>query len=79
MNQPKTYSLNLMTYIILRTDLEPTLGIDEENGMVYGVFPVCRGVTYAIRDFRQDKCKVNIHSFLMVYKQLREKIRLMRG
>lgn len=68
-----------MTYITLKTNLEPTLGVDEENGFVYGVFPICRGVTYAIKDFRQDKCKVEIHSFLTVYKELKNKIRLMRG
>jgi len=68
-----------MTYIKLRTDLEPALGIDETNGLVYGVFPICRGVTYAIRDFRQDRCKVEIHKYLMIYKQLKDKIRLIRG
>jgi hypothetical protein len=79
MEPPKTYSLNLITFIILKTDLEPVLDVDKETGLVYGVFPICRGVTYAIRDFRRDKCKVEIHSFLSIYKQLKEKIRDMRG
>lgn len=68
----------MMTYIILRTDLTPQLVLDE-NGMAYAIFPECRGVTYAIRDFRQDKCKVEIHSFLTIYKQIKDKIKLMRG
>lgn len=74
----RIYSLNLIAYIFLKTDLEPDIYADENN-MFYAVFPECRGVAYAIKTYRQYECYVEIHSYLNCYKVIRERIKDIRG
>lgn len=70
----KIYSLNLIAYIMLTTEIEPTYEKDKD-GLIYAKFPHCQGVSFAIRQFRDSKCSVNLHSFLNCYKAIRKGIR----
>ncbi len=70
----RIYSLNLIAYIMMTTEIEPTFEKDEE-GVVYATFPLCQGVSFAIRQFRDKKCSVNLHCFLDTYKTIRKGIR----
>ena len=75
--EKRIYSLNLIAYVAMRTNLTPTIGRDE-NGVFYATFPEVRGVAYAIRDWKNNKCNVEIHTFLNEYKDLRERISKIR-
>ena len=70
----KIYSLNLIAYIKLTTEIEPTYGKDFD-GTIYAVFPYCQGVSFAIKQLRDSKCAVNLHSVLNCYKDIRKGIR----
>ena len=70
----KLYSLNLIAYILLTTEIQPEFGRNEE-GTIYAMFPECQGVKYAIKQFRTNTCAVNLHSFLNCYKTIRKAIR----
>ncbi len=74
----RIYSLNLITYIYMATDLLPT--IDTEDGQVYyAVFPICHGVSIAIKQFRKTNTVVELHKFLASYRDIRSLIRDKRG
>jgi hypothetical protein len=74
----RVYSLNLATYIIMETGIEPTLDIDYSNGngLVHCVFPECEGVLAAIKAYKNDK---HLHSYLQTYGELRDSIKAARG
>ena len=59
---------------MLTTEIEPTYEKDKD-GLIYAKFPYCQGVSFAIRQFRDSKCSVNLHSFLNCYKAIRKGIR----
>ena len=75
--EKRIYSLNLIVYVILKTQIEPAFYMEEN--VVYAVFPECRGVAYAIRDFKKEECEVELHKFLNIYRDIRDKIADMRG
>lgn len=79
MEEKRIYSLNLAAYISLTTGLQPVYFNDEENGLYYCVFPQCEQVINAIAAFRSPDTTVNLHSYLSVFKGLREKIAALRG
>lgn len=73
-NQSKRiYSLNKIAYIAYRTNLTPSLLLDEENHY-YGVFPECSGVELALEEFRQKKVRVELHRYLNEFRVLKVEI-----
>lgn len=77
MKEKRIYSLNLITYVAMRTNIEPEIYKDE-NGVFYATFPEVRGVAYAILDWKNPLCKVNIHDYLDEYRKLRDTIKEIR-
>lgn len=77
-SEKRIYSLNLIAFISMKTNLIPEIKQDE-YGLFYAIFPKTRGVAYAIKDWKKSKCQVEIHAFLNQYKELREIIKDMRG
>ena len=74
----RIYSLNLITYINLVTDLMPQ--IKTEDGVTfYAIFPFCNGVSVAIDQYRNSKVAVDLHEFISRYKQIRRLIKQKRG
>lgn len=74
----RIYSLNLISYVMMQTGIEPDLEINyaKGNGVVYGIFPDCEAVASAIKDYRKDTA---LHNFLQSYADLREQIKQARG
>lgn len=74
--EKRIYSLNLIAYITYKTAIEPEL--KTENNTVYAVFPECKEVGTAIKEFNSNDCTVNLHKFLNQFKELKQKINQMR-
>lgn len=75
----RIYSLNLIAYISYRTNLSPLLLLDEDGKIVYGVFPKCSGVELAMEEFRQKKVRVELHKYLNMFRDIKVKIRDIKG
>lgn len=58
----RIYSLNLMTFIHVKTGIVPRF-YENDNGMIYAVFPRERReeVETAIAEYKEDSCVVNLH------------------
>lgn len=64
------YSLNLAAYVMMATELIPTIGVEknEQGTLCYLVFPECAAVAIAINQYKKDK---ELHKFLNAYSDLR--------
>ncbi len=72
MNKEKRmYSLNLAAYVMMETDLVPSVGVEknEQGTLCYLVFPECEAVSLAIAHYKADK---RLHKFLNRYSLLRD-------
>lgn len=70
--QKRIFSLNLVSFIWLSTDLTPQLFKADDSGLFYAVFPDCAGVQEAIKRWRKRDLQVNLHEFLAYYKRVKE-------
>lgn len=70
-DEKRMYSLNLAAYVMMETDLVPTVGVEknEQGTLCYLVFPECEAVMKAITNYRANR---QLHKFLNSYAQLRE-------
>lgn len=75
-NNKVVYSLNLMTYIMYETGIQPRLYSDE--GLIYAIFPESTEVGRAVNLWKNGSLEVNIHAYLAVYAELRKAITEMR-
>lgn len=79
MENKRIYSINLGAYVMATTNLIPQLLLDEETNTFYMVFPQCSGVSAAIRQFKFENPKVELHNFLHAIKQIRESMEVKRN
>lgn len=66
----RMYSLNLAAYVMMVTELTPTVGVEknDQGTLCYLVFPECAAVAMAINQYKKHK---ELHKFLNAYAELR--------
>lgn len=73
--EKRTYSLNLATYIIMETGIEPDIGLEYDKQLVYFVFPENEFISKVIAEYKADK---RFQDYLHTYAKLREQIKAAR-
>ena len=73
--EKRTYSLNLATYIIMETGIEPDIGLKDERQLGYFVFPENEFISKVIAEYKADK---RFQDYLHTYARLREQIKAAR-
>lgn len=79
MDEKRIYSLNLAAFIIASTGLEPEVKLEEETNLYYCKFPENEEVSNCIAAFRQPQVQVDLHSFINTFRELKAKIKALRG
>lgn len=75
MENKRIYSLNLIAYVTMLTELQPQIGSEGDN-LFYAIFPECEAVSLAIKTYKTD---YKLHAFLQAFKDLRDRIAKIRG
>lgn len=76
----KIFSLNLMVFVMYKTEISPELFylVENGNGVVYATFPECAAVGGAIKAYKEQGTQVELKKYLNCFEQIRQRIKRMR-
>lgn len=79
MKYKKIYSLNLIAFLQYFTGIKGKLMLEPDKNQVYALFPDDVEIKLAIKEFKNNGCMVNLHSYLNEFKSLKNEISAIRG
>lgn len=74
----KLYSLNLVSFVMLYSKIEPVVDVDE-SGVARFYFPETEQVKFLIKLYRSTSVSVSLKDYLNTFRKVREMARVARS